>query len=75
MKTQIKDKRNRFEPFQKVLVKVLNTASDSPIWTSAWYGHYDASTNRHCLIGAKWVDDNEIIPFEGNESKLNQIAK
>ena len=75
MKTPIKDKRNRFEPFQKVLVKVLDVTSDNPIWTSAWYGHYDASTNTHCLIGAKWVNDDEIIPFEGNESKLNQIAK
>ena len=68
-------KNNRFEPFQKVLVKVLDVASYNPIWTPAWYGHYDASTNRHCLIGAKWVEDSEIIPFEGNESKLNQIAK
>ena len=68
-------KNNRFEPFQKVLVKVLDVASYNTMWTPSWYGHYDASTNRHCLIGAKWVDDDEIIPFEGNESKLGQIAE
>lgn len=70
----VSNKHNHFEPFQKVLVKYwINSRSCE--WVSALYGHYDAYKNIHFLSNFAWVEDNRIIPFEGNEDKLGKIAE
>ncbi len=65
----------KFKPFQKVLVKVMND-DDNHVWVAAIYSHYNESKGRHYFSNLQWTDDDSgIIPFEGNESKLGQIAE
>lgn len=64
-----------FKPFQKVLIKVTND-DDNHVWVDAIYSHYNESKGRHYFSNLQWTDDDDyIIPFEGNESKLGQIAE
>lgn len=63
-----------FKPFQKVLVKVAQ--GFELVWIAAIYSHYDTKNNRHYLTNMQWTEDDDyIIPFEGNEDKLGQIAE
>ena len=77
-KEQKKEQKNipkKFKPFQKVLVKVTND-DDNHVWVAAIYSHYNESKGRHYFSNLQWTDDDSyIIPFEGNESKLGQIAE
>ena len=64
-----------FKPFQKVLVKVAND-DDNLVWVAAIYSHYNASNGRHYFTNLQWTDAaSYIIPFEGNEHLLGQIAE
>ena len=70
-----KNAHKPFKPFQKVLVKVTN-ADDNHIWIATIYSHYNKSEGRHYFSNMQWTDDDDyIIPFEGNEDKLGQIAE
>lgn len=68
-------KHKKFKPFQKVLVKVTND-DDNHVWVASIYSHYNESKGRHYFSNLQWTDDDDyVIPFEGNESKLGQIAE
>ena len=68
-------KHKKFKPFQKVLVKVTND-DDNHVWVAAIYSHYNKSKGRHYFSNLQWTDDDSfIIPFEGNEDKVGQIAE
>ena len=70
-----KNAHKTFKPFQKVLVKVTND-DDNHVWVANIYSHYDESEGRHYFSSLQWTDnDDYIIPFEGNESKLGRIAE
>jgi len=70
-----KNAPKKFKPFQKVLVKVTND-DDNQVWVAAIYSHYNESKGRHYFSNLQWTDDDSgIIPFEGNEDKLGQIAE
>ena len=70
-----KNAHKTFKPFQKVLVKVTND-DDNHVWVAAIYSHYNESKGRHYFSNLQWTDDDSgIIPFEGNEDKLGQIAE
>lgn len=76
-KHEIKEKNahKTFKPFQKVLVKVTND-DDNDVWVAAIYSHYNEAKGRHYFSNMQWTDDDSgIIPFEGNEDKLGQIAE
>lgn len=71
-----KNAHKTFKPFQKVLIKVTNDDDDNRVWVAAIYSHYNESKGRHYFSNLQWTDDDSgIIPFEGNESKLGQIAE
>lgn len=70
-----KNAHKTFKPFQKVLVKVMND-DDNLVWLAAIYSHYNEAKGRHYFSNMQWTDDDSyIIPFEGNEDKLGQIAE
>ena len=70
-----KNIHKKFKLFQKVLVKVKND-DDNYVWAAAIYSHYNEFKGRHYFTNMLWTDDDSgIIPFEGNESKLGQIAE
>ena len=71
-----KNAHKTFKPFQKVLVKVMSDDDDNHVWVAAIYSHYNESKGRHYFSNLQWTDDDSgIIPFEGNEDKLGQIAE
>ena len=72
-----KNAHKTFKPFQKVLVKVIKDDDDDHhVWVAAIYSHYNESKGRHYFSNLQWTDDDSgIIPFEGNEDKLGQIAE
>ena len=63
-----------FEPFQKVL-RSIGHEFGYEVWFADFYSHYDDSTREHYLASGYVVDDDEIVPFEGNEDKLGQTSK
>lgn len=70
-----KNAPKKFKPFQKVLVKVKSN-DDNHMWIAAIYSHYDEAKGRHYFSNMQWTNvDDYIIPFEGNEDKLGQIAE
>ncbi len=72
-KFEVTKKHKEFKPYQKVLVREWYDCKS--IWTASLYSHYDYALDRHYLLGAKHVEDNEIIPYEGNEDKLGKIVE
>ena len=60
-----------FKKFQKVLVKDWRDKK----WWAGFYSHYDVSQNKHCLVGFSMVDDEDIIPYDGNEDKIGEAIE
>lgn len=63
-----------FEPFQRVLCTFEHDYGYE-IWTADVYSHYDESTGKHYLVSGYVGNDNEVIPYEGNEDKLGKSVK
>ena len=64
-------KHKHFDSFQKVL-RVDNNHPDSKVWTADLYSHYEEATDKHYLTSRFIMDDNEIIPYDGNEDKAGK---
>lgn len=65
-----------FEPFEKVLVKELVGRNfDKFVWLATEYSHYDEDLKQHYCTMCYGFDDDEIIPYEGNEDKLGKTVK
>lgn len=70
---KILTKHKKFNSFQKILVKEYYY--DKYIWVPELYGFYDTLFNMHHLLGSKLdYDDNDIIPYEGNENLCGTYA-
>lgn len=63
-----------FEPFQKVL-RAIGHEFGYEVWFADFYSHYDDSTREHYLTSGYVVDDDAIIPYNGNEDKLGRTVK
>lgn len=63
-----------FEPFQKVL-RALGHEFGYEVWFADFYSHYEEAYCKHYLISGFVGNDNEVIPFEGNEDKLGKLVK
>ena len=63
-----------FEPFQKVLCATDNDYGYE-VWAADFYSHYEEAYCKHYLISGFVGNDNEVIPFEGNEDKLGKLVK
>ena len=63
-----------FEPFQKILFVILNEHNEK-VWASSFYSYYDKSRKRHYLVGGIARNDDEVLPFEGNEDKLGKYIQ
>ena len=68
-------KHKEFEPFQKVL-SAVPIEFGYEVWNVDIYSHYDESNRTHFLIsGFTKKDDDDVIPYEGNEDKLGKQVK
>ena len=71
---QVANQHKHFEPFQKVLC-AFDHDYGYKVWAAGFYSHYDESTRKHYLASSFVVDDEELIPYEGNEHKLGKLVK
>ena len=62
-----------FKPFQQVLVKRWHNCRS--LWVASLYSHYDTSIDMHYVLGFKYVNNDEIIAYKGNEDKLGNIIR
>lgn len=61
------------EPFQKILVKIWYDSKS--IWMADFYSHYDEVTGRHYLVSGLMREDDDILPYKGNEDKLGKTVE
>lgn len=71
---KVSEEHKHFEPFQRVLC-ALDHDYGYEIWTADVYSHYDESTGKHYLVSGYVGNNNEVIPYEGNEDKLGKSVK
>ena len=67
-------KHKEFEPFQKVL-RVDDNNLTNRVWSTDFYSHYDETICKHFLASGFIKNDDEIIPYEGNEDKLSKTVE
>lgn len=72
-KFEVQKKHKEFKPYQRVLVR--EWCDCKSVWTASLYSHYDDALDRHCLLGSEHVEDDRIIPYEGNENKLGNTIR
>lgn len=73
---KISKKHKVFRTYQKVLVKELVGKSfEKSVWMADEYSHYDEDLKQHYCTRAYGFDDDEIMPYEGNEDKVGTIAE
>lgn len=70
---KVPKKHKEFKPFERVLVR--EWCDCKSVWTASLYSHYDDALDRHCLLGSGHVEDDRIIPYEGNKNKLGNIIR
>lgn len=71
---KVTEKHKRFEPFEKVLVKAFREGQ--LIWMATFYSHYNKAACQHLLVGGfTRDDDDDIIPYEGNEDMVGKKAE
>ena len=70
VKFKVPKKHKHFEPFQKILVKFWQRSNS--IWIADFYSHYDVITGRHYLASGLTREDDDILPYDGNEDKLGK---
>ena len=44
-------------------------------WVAGFYSNYDDSQDKHCLVGFSMVNDEDIIPYDGNEDKIGEAIE
>ena len=73
---KISKKHKVFKTYQKVLVKELVGRNfDKTVWMADEYSHYDEDLKQHYCTRSYGFDDDEIMPYEGNEDKVGTIAE
>ena len=71
---QAPKQHKRFEPFQKVLT-VTDGYISKKIWAADIFSHYDEINNKYFLVSGYEVDEDEVIPYEGNEDLLGKVVE
>ena len=75
---KVTEKHKRFEPFEKVLVKVIFRTFPKIIrkWIPDIYLFYDEENSCHRVAVNNYLyNDGDIIPFSDNENKVGKIVE
>lgn len=56
----------KFKAFDKVIVRLI----ENGIWCADLYSYYDTEKKLHRLVSRKYVADDVILPYEGNEGLI-----
>lgn len=70
---KVSKEHKHLEPFQKILVKIWHDSRS--IWMADFYSHYDEVTCRHYLASGFTREDDDILPYKGNENKLGKTVE
>lgn len=62
-----KKNHQEFKPFDKVLIRGVRR------WNPTLYAFWDEDTCLHTTIDGPEIEDDDILPFEGNERLINKI--
>lgn len=71
---KVPKQHKRFEPFQKVL-RIDDNNPGCKVWASDFYSHYDETSGIHYLTSGFLKNDDDIIPYEGNEGLLGKTVE
>lgn len=75
-KFEASKKHKEFKPYQKVLVKELvGRHCEKSVWLATEYSYYDEDLKQHYCINTYGFDDDEIMPYEGNEDMVGKTIK
>ena len=55
------ENKQQFKPFERILVR------DGGKWTPDIYSYYRTEINKHWCLSCGWMEDDNILPYEGNE--------
>ena len=66
---KVPKQHKHFEPFQKVLCAV------GKVWVADLYSHYNENTRQYYLVSGYEVEEDEFIPYEGNEDLLGKVVE
>lgn len=73
---KIPNPHKHFEPYQKVLVKELvGRHCEKAVWLATEYSHYDEDLKQHYCAHAYGYDDDQIIPYDGNEDMIGKTTE
>ena len=74
---KVPEKHKHFEPYQKVLVKAYSEPSPNhKIWFPDIYLFFEEQNSCHRVAINKYIhNDDNIIPFEGNEDKVGKAIE
>lgn len=73
---KVPKKHKEFKPFEKVLVKELvGKNCEKAVWLATEYSHYDEDLKQHYCTQCYGFDDDEIMPYEGNEDMVGKRAE
>lgn len=61
----MENKHKQFAPYDRVLVRDVN-----PYWSCDLYSHFNSDSETHETTALRNVEDNDIIPYEGNEELI-----
>lgn len=74
---KVPNQHKHFEPYQKVLVKAYSEPSPNhKIWFPDIYLFFEEQNSCHRVAINKYIhNDDNIIPFEGNEDKVGKAIE
>lgn len=65
----MKQDYKEFKPYDRVLVRF----GENGVWLACLYSHWDEYCNQHYTLSGLF-NDNNILPFEGNEELLGKVG-
>ena len=71
---KVPKQHKHFEPYDKVLCAVDHDYG-CKIWTADFFSHYDENLQQYYLVSGYEVDEDEVIPYEGNEDLLGKVVE
>lgn len=69
-KFEVPTPHKEFEPFAKVLVR-----NPSEPWLPTLYAYYGLGRKPHTTVVGTNYNDEDILPYEGNEDKVGKITE
>ena len=57
----MENNHKQYKPFDRILVR------EGGEWTPDIYSYYNENKNKHWCLSFGWLEEDQILPYEGNE--------